>query len=213
MQLTAILILFQIAGTNVRPPSTTPPAGPWQADFSAGVGILLGPGEIGRDVNAAGGDQLIARVRDGPAFRFGAALGIEYFRFGLDMLRYTRQVQVVNDRGVEFPNHGEGIFLYSATATLYPFAPIRGAFLADRLRPYAVAAAGGSLVSVDLDNVGDQTLYHPWQWSWGAGVRCCSSAPESLAFEARVTRFYVGGRGPLNGFSATTLMVGLAAEL
>lgn len=74
------------------------------------------------------------------------------------------------------------------------------------------------LLSVDLDNVKGQTLYHPFHWNLGAGVRIAAS-PDNIPswtptfIELRVERFRVWRIRPLRGFDAVAATLGLGMRL
>lgn len=200
----------------------TAPA-PWTASvapkqawrWSSGVtaGALFAPGEIGRDQNASGGhERLIARWGDGAGL--GGQVSLETRFGGLELrgLQATSAVQVRNEFGVAFPDHGKCPFAWSGSLFVYPFAPIEAR--RNRLpRPFLTAGLGGHLISVDLDNVENQTLYHSFHWVLGGGIRI-ATAPEDVPswtptfLELRVERYRVWRNGPLHRFAAWAATVG-----
>jgi len=179
----------------------------WCVTTGLAAGALLAPGEIGRAANATGGgEQLIAYLGD--AFALGIRAGLESDVLGVELvlLLGANRVEVENEFGVRFPNHGEPPVLWTGSVLFYPLFPLRHTALGRRLRPFVVAGLGGAFVSVDLDNIEGQTLYHSWQESVGGGIRFFS---DHSFVELRLTRQRVHRNGPLHGFDAHAATVAL----
>jgi len=169
---------------------------------------------LGRDRNAAGGqEELIARWSSGVALAVGGGLETRFGGLQLTGIMATSAVQVRNEFGVAFPNHGKPPVAWGADALVYPLAPLQGR-RGRSVRPFVTAGLGGIFLSVDLDNIKNQTLYHSFHWSLGGGVRIALS-PDEIPYwtptflELRVTRFRVWANGPLSRFDAVTATAGL----
>jgi hypothetical protein len=177
-----------------------------EASFSAGV--VLAPREIGRDMNAAGGDTLVAHLGTGPITggRFEARNRLA--GVGGSMAAWLKPVTVRNAAGVDFPHHGTKPVLLTLEARLYPLGRTSVGRLA---APYVSVGAGGLLVSVDLDNIDDQELRLLWQRGLGAGLRM-ALGPDGTFIDVGVARWFISGRRPLAAFEATALVVGLGTR-
>lgn len=180
----------------------------------AALGVAFAPGEVGRDRNKTGGhEQLIARWSSGVALGLYAGIETRFGGFELSVIQTTSAVQVKNEFGVAFPNHGKPPFVWTGNAVLYPLALVQrqGSRL---LRPFVTAGLGGVFLSVDLDNIKNQTLYHSFAWSVGGGVRIATS-PDDIRFgtpsfvELRVVRFRVWPNGPLRRFEVIAATAGV----
>ncbi|HLB55204.1 MAG TPA: hypothetical protein VJK71_08850 [Gemmatimonadales bacterium] len=185
----------------------------WRWTTGAGLGVFLGAGEIGRYPNATGGhEDLVARLDAGIGLGFQAGLESRFGGLELRGLGTSSAVQVENEYGVRFPHHGGRPFAWTGNLLLYPLAPLQRP--GGALRPFLTAGLGGLLMSVDLDNVNDQTLYHSFHWSLGGGVRIATS-PEDVPswtptfLELRVVRMRVWPNGPLEGFGIVAATIGL----
>lgn len=186
----------------------------WRWSGGAALGVWLAPGEVGRGRNATGGhEELIARWSSGFALALQGAIETRLGGFELTGVMASSAVQVRNEFGVEFPNHGKRPFAWSANGLVYPLAPLLGR--RSRLpRPFVTGGLGGIFLSVDLDNVKNQTLYHSFHWSIGGGVRIATSPDEVPSWtptfiELRVTRLRAWPNGPLSRFDAVTATAGL----
>jgi len=183
--------------------------GEWRSDLSVFVGGFFAPVEIGRDINATGGEQLIARLGDGVALGIHLAFRNDLFGVGLGIVTRPDQIDVENEFGVGFPNHAKPPVLIVGDLSICPF---RGAFLGGRVEPYLTAGVGGGLFSVDLDNVNGETSYNLWLWSAGGGVRYYLAGQKRF-FEFKLTRSQLAGRGPIDSFAVNTLVLGVGTEL
>ncbi len=175
-------------------------------------------GEIGRQPNATGGhEDLIARL--GPGISLMIQAGRE-FRFGGAELRIGwsgRAVEVRNEEGVRFPNHGEPPLGWTGSIMVYPLAPLQGRD-ESWFQPFVSIGGGGFMVRVDLDNIGGQTVYHSFQWTVAGGIRIVSGLPEfpfgSVTFvELRVDRQQAWANPPLGRFRIIGASVLLGARL
>jgi hypothetical protein len=128
-----------------------------------------------------------------------------------------RRVEVENEYGVAFTYHGEHPTLWTVRLHLYPLFPLRKS-AAGRVQPLVLLGIGGLPVSVDLDNINDQTLYHSWQWSVGGGLRIllnpAAAFDTTVSFvELRLVRHRVWENGPLHGFDAVAATLGLGVRI
>jgi hypothetical protein len=201
-------------GTSRLQAQAAPASKTWRWNSGVTAGALFAPGEIGRDRNATGGhEQLIAGWGGGAAV--GGHVGLESRLGGLELrgIQAISAVQVRNEFGVAFPNHGKRPFAWSAGLFLSPLAPIEAR--RSRLpRPFLTAGLGGHFISVDLDNQKNQTLYHSFHWVLGGGIRI-PTAPEDVPswtptfLELRVERYRVWRNGPLRRFGVWAATAGL----
>lgn len=173
------------------------------------VGASFAPAAIGRDTNATGGEQLIAYLGDGLAIGFWLGIENDWLGLQLDLGVRADHIQVENEFGTRFPNHGDPPSVYSASLIVYPLAPLGRDVRAGVVRPFATASVGGVLVSVDLDNINDQTAYHLWQHGLGGGVRVFVSDHEDGFIEVAFREVRVRGHGPLAGFGVRSVAVGV----
>ncbi len=196
-------------------PAQQPP--PWRWTTGARLGVVLNAGVIGRQPNATGGhEMLLARL--GWGFGLGFHAGYESRLGGVELraLALHTPVEVSNEDGIEFPHHGSRPVSWTAGVLGYPLAPVLGRRSA--IRPFVTAGVGGVILTVDLDNIKGQTLYHSFQWSLGGGVRIGLN-PEDIptwtpAFvELRFDRTHVWANGPLNHFVLYALSAGLGMRL
>lgn len=185
----------------------------WRWSSGVTAGALFAPGEIGRGENAAGGhEQLIARWGGGAAV--GGLVGLEARLGGLEFrgLQATRAVQVENWFGVAFPNHGRRPFAWSASLLVYPLTPVESR--RSRLpRLFLTAGLGGHVISVDLDNVKGQSLYHSFHSVLGGGIRIATAREDvpswkSTFLELRVERYRLWKNGLLHRFGVWAATVG-----
>jgi opacity protein-like surface antigen len=171
------------------------------------AGLALAPPEIGRDVNRAGGDTLVAGLGDSPVFGGRFEMHRRYVGGAFNLLVWGKSVAVTNEAGVEFPNHGEPPLLYTLEARLYPL----GESPVARVSPYLAAGVGGALISVDLDNVDDQELRHLWAYSLGGGLKISFNEGKTFV-DLQFTSSSLSGSGPIVPFRVYTVMVGFGAR-
>ena len=188
-----------LAAAQAPPPA--PPA--WRWRIGAALGFVPGPGEIGRE-------ELIARVGAGIGMGFQAGIESRIGGIELRTLGFSSAVEVEDQGGAEFPNHGRRPFVWTAGVTAYPLAPVFRAGTG----PFVAGGLGGILLSADLDNVEGQTWYHSFLWSLGGGARVAMGPEEpswAPAFlELRVERMRVWSNGPLRSFTVWVGAVGIA---
>src|SRR5688572_27265179 len=89
------------------------------------AGVLQTPPEIGRDVNGAGGDTLIATLGDTLVLGGRVEARRRFVSAGLDLMMSARRIAVRNEQGVDFPNHGASPALYAIEGRLYPLGESR----------------------------------------------------------------------------------------
>lgn len=205
-----VLTLVPGAGGGALVAQTTVPRPFWRVGLGLSAGVLLAPGEIGRATNATGAHEaLIGRLGD--ALALGGHLGIDSRHVGaeLRLVLGTRRIEVKNEAGTGFPNHGEHPLLWSGNLLVYPLGLLQGS--GSRLpRPLLAAGLGGAVLSADLDNVKGQTLFHSFLWSLGGGVRLGIGRDGVL--EARLARHRVWRNGALRSFEATAVTLGLGVR-
>jgi hypothetical protein len=202
----AVLALAGAVGLQAPAPARAEEtAGEWQASGAFALGALAAPEEIGRDTNTTGGEALIARLPEGPmlAVRSGFERGFVYL--GGEWASPLLPIEVENDAGVDFPNHGQQPLLYALEAQVFPFGRRR---IGGHLRPYAVVGAGGALLSVDLDNRRGQELSHHWLWKAGGGVRWQRSPSAEGLLDLRYDEYHVRGHSPLANFTLRCFALG-----
>lgn len=168
-------------------------------------GVLLIPGAIGRDVNRAGGDVLVARAPTAPLLGARFEVRTRVAGLGVELAASQRRVQVANESGVDFPNHGGSPALYGLEGRLYPLA---GTY--SPAEPYVSAGLGGAVVSVDLDNVNDQERYYPRTRSVGGGVKFFFDEG-SIFVDVQYKRIAFSRTGPLHAFRASALSLAVGA--
>lgn len=172
------------------------------------AGALFAPGEMGRDVNGAGGDVLIARLGDGVAAGARLETRTRFIGGGVSLFAWARPVTVRSDAGVRFPNHGGRPLLYMGDVRLYPCGEsIRGG----RVLPYVGAEFGGTLISVDLDNVDDQELRNLWTRGVSAGVKLLFSDDDKF-LDIQYKASFLSGRGPIESFDVRAILVGFGTR-
>ncbi|MGH7560429.1 MAG: hypothetical protein ACRENB_05355 [Gemmatimonadales bacterium] len=180
------------------------------AHILVSLGAAFAPGEIGRGVNATGGETLIASLGDALISTLHAGVESRHAGLELSVGVLGRAVRVDNELGTPFPHHGRRPATWTAALRLFPLSVLTQRALP--AEPWVALGGGGMVLSADLDNVNDQTLYHRWQWSLGAGVRVPLSErrwdPETV-LDLRVTRMRVGARAPFQAFDVVAAMVGL----
>ena len=177
------------------------------------IGASFAPAEIGRDTNATGGEQLVAQMGDGVTIGFWLGLHNDLFGLQLDFGLRADHIQVENEFGTRFPNHGEQPLVYSATLVVYPLAPLGRALRGGPVRPFATASVGGLVLSVDLDNIKDQTTYHLWHTSLGGGVRLLVLDHEDGFVELGVREVRVASHRPLDAFRLRIATLGVGIGL
>lgn len=171
------------------------------------AGMFMAPAEIGRDVNAAGGDVLVARLGDTGAFGVQHEIRTRFIGGAVNVF-VLQSVEVQNEAGVEFPYHGKSPLLYAWEVRLYPFSD---SISEGQVSPYLAAGFGGALISVDLDNINDQELRHLWARSLSAGVKMLFNGNETFV-DVQVKTWFLSGRGPIVPFQASAIVIGLGGR-
>jgi opacity protein-like surface antigen len=193
-----------VAGQG-SPPAT--PAAGFTREIGLYAGLSLAPQEIGRDVNRAGGDTLVAGLGNSAVFGGRFEMRRRYVGGAFNLFVWGKSVAVANEAGVEFPHHGAPPVLYTLEARLYPLGGSANA----RVSPYVAAGVGGALISVDLDNVDDQELRHLWTYTLGGGVKISFSAGKTF-LDLQFTSCSLSGSGPIVPFRVRTVMIGFGAR-
>ena len=156
--------------------------------------------------------MLIARLDDAPALaiQFGAVS--RHLGFELRLLSGRRPVRVDNESGVAFPNHGEPPFFWAGNLLWYPLGLVQSAN-SGWPRPFLLAGLGGTVLSIDLDNIKGQTLFHSFHRSLGMGVQLAvgrsASGERFVWVELRLMRHFVWANGPLRPFSVSDAAAGV----
>lgn len=153
-------------------------------------GFLAGD-EIGRGVSATGGEELTARLPDGPVVGLRLRRELGRVAVGLDWTLPLLPIEVENEEGSELPDHGAQLAFVSLVVELHPLRTTRRSF-----SPFLAAGGGGALVAVDLDNQGGQELTLRAQWSLGVGVRWRRRTGSDRRFELRCELLGMRGRRP-----------------
>jgi len=205
----AVLVVFALcagAAAEAQDQAIRPAQGGAAREFGFYGGVSPAPGEIGRDVNRAGGDTLIASL--GTSGVLGARFEVNNSLVGggVTVLGWLTSIDVQNEAGIDFPHHGKPPLIYLGEARLYPF---RQWLARGRVSPYLSAGVGGALVSVDLDNVNDQELRHLWTWSAGAGVRIAVDDDGGTFVDVQYRACFLSGSGPLVPFALHSIVVGV----
>lgn len=214
-----LILLLQVSALlSPKPAERHGPLGSWHPAAGFMLGASFAPAEIGRDTNATGGEQLVAHLGDAVVLGLRGAVESDVLGLELVLLLGAKRVEVENELGVRFPNHGQPPVLWTGSLLLYPLFALRNTALGRRVRPFVVVGVGGAIVSVDLDNIKGQTLYHSWQGSVGGGIRFFSGRDrgpyEHDPFvELRLVRHRVRQNGPLYGFDILAATVGLGMRL
>jgi len=173
-------------------------------EASTVFGAMIAGKELTRGINAAGGEDLIAKLNHGGAFGFRA--GVHNSLLGLEagFLTTNNAVSVRNEFGVAFPNHAERPLFYSGDALVYPFL---NAINEGRVRPYVTSGVGGAYVSADLDNINDKEPHNRFMWNAGGGVKLIAG---ELVLDFRFTnhRLPSAGQEPAADLRSITVGVG-----
>ena len=179
---------------------------PRVAEAGLDVGMSVAGVEVGRDTNATGGEQLIARLGHGAVL--GVRMGVHTASFGFDaaVTGTSAHVNVKNEAGVKFPNHGERPAVLSGRALLYPF---RRALGGGQVRPFLAVGVAGALVSADLDNIEDQSLRLLPGWTFGAGVKWLTGSADGGYLEVAVGEQRFRGVRPFGSFDTRAVTCGL----
>ncbi len=143
------------------------PANNWYVEYSLNGGTVTTTNDISIRSNATGSHELLHGRLKSSLF-VGGKVGAHGNRFGLEagVFRTAEKIQVSNDVGVPFPNHGENVTLLKADVVLYP---VRRTAFGGVFRPYLSAGFGGTFFSLDTDNINDQENYAKPTLSIGAG--------------------------------------------
>jgi hypothetical protein len=178
-----------------------------------GAAWVLGPGLIARGVNAVGGGEpIVARWLDGVGLGLGLGLEAGWGGGELRILAPARELEVRNAAGDRFPHHASRPLVWSIGVLVHPI-PRLGPGLGRRLRPFVAAGAGGMLVTADLDNRNGPSLYHPWQWTLGGGLRLEVGLDDPRAgislIEVRVLKVHLSAAGPFVRANVTAVALGL----
>ena len=189
--------------------------GPLPAAPTAGIfheivfyaGLSLAPSEIGRDVNRAGGDVLVAGLGNSAISGLRFELHKRFVGIGLNLVGWLKPVEVESEAGVQFPHHGEPPGLYLFEARLYPL----GESARERVSPYIAVGAGGAFISVDLDNVEDQEMRHVWARSFGGGTKLSFNEGETF-LDLQFTLYFLSGRGPIAPFRVRAITIGFGVR-
>jgi hypothetical protein len=194
-----------IAATAQTRPLTLRTDPVWTAEAGPEIGVSIAGIQVGRDVNATGGEELRARLGHSPAL--GIRCGV-YSRFGgfeMGVTATAAAVKVKNEFGVRFPNHGEPPAFFTASAVLHPFGRALG-----RARPYVSAGFAGAVVSADLDNIEGQSGRLLPGLSAGVGLRWTVGWDQQtfVVIDMSERRFH--GVRPFESFATRIVTVGVA---
>lgn len=179
-----------------RPSSAEPSPERWYVEYNVNGGTITAKREIAANQNATGShEQLFARLKSSPFV--GAKVGVHGNRLGIEagVFRTTEKIQVNNEFGVPFPNHGENITFAKADLLVYPFprSAFEGVF-----RPYLSAGFGGNFFSIDTDNINDQENYaNPTVSIGGGGKFRLGGKSSNFGFEVLLRYEQMFGKLPI----------------
>ena len=180
--------------------------GPWTAYMAMQTGIVTAPKEIGRQMNATGGEDLIAMLGDSMNIGLGGGCENDLLGFSLNLVWILNAVDVQNEFGVPFPFHGESPGQALIELRLFPFLRT----IADgRFRPYLSAGTGVMFLSVDLDNIRDQEFYMLRVWTVGTGFHLYRNGRDSY-FYAEYKKQRISKRFPIHSFDMNAVNLGFA---
>lgn len=202
-----VMALVEAARAQVAPWHLAPPSRLVEIGF--GAGLWIADVDIGRDINAAGGEALIGRL--GHSAVATMRIGVHTPLVGVDgvIVGGSRHIGVRSESGVRFPNHGEPPAVLAGQALLYPF---RRALNGGRIRPFLSAAVAAALVSADLDNIDDQTRRLLPGRQFGAGVKWIAR-DEAWLVDLHVSHLHLHGVRPFQSSQTWTVTVGFGRRL
>jgi hypothetical protein len=172
-------------------------------------GAMIGGKEIGRGVNATGGERLVAKLNHGGALGVRAGLHSDVIGLEANVLTTGNRGIVKNEFGVAFPNHAEHPVICSGDALLYPF---RRAVRDGRVRPYLTSGVGGMLLSADLDNIRDKETHGSLIWNAGAGVKVFVGDGNGMYVDVRFTNHRLVGGGSTDAVDLRSISIGVGAR-
>ena len=155
-----------------------------QFEAATYFGGLIAGKEVGRGINATGGEALIARINYGATLGLRAGVHNELLGLEANLLTTSNRAVVKNEFGVAFPNHAESPLIGSGDALLYPF---RSSIKGGKVRPYVTSGIGGMLVSADLDNIRDKETHGSAVWNAGGGIKMSMRGNTGLYVDFRFT--------------------------
>jgi hypothetical protein len=184
----------------------------WYVEYSLSGGTITAKHEIAVNHNATGDhEQLFARLKSSPFV--GGRVGVHGKWLGIEagVFRTTEKIQVSNEFGVPFPNHGENITFMKADLLYYPVP--RSAFN-KVFRPYLSAGLGGNFFSVDTDNINDQENYVNRTASIGGGGKFTLGGKDgkegNIVFEVLLRYERMFGRSPIQPGGFVMVSAGVA---
>ncbi|MCX6170195.1 MAG: hypothetical protein NTX65_12690 [Ignavibacteriales bacterium] len=183
--------------------------GKWRWVVGFQLGGLIPSEEISRNINATGGEQLIGRL--GNCGIFGGQFGLHNELLGFDVFGgfSTNQIEVKNEFGVDFPNHGSELGIVSGNFYVYPFHRI---LFDGKMQPYAMLTFGITFFSVDTDNINDKERYSPLAQGFGAGVKFEIDTNAYLDLNFR--KYSISSSGSIKPFdNIQVIMLGLRVEI
>lgn len=156
----------------------------WRKYISFSGGPHIANKEIGKGINAGGGEKMIAKIRHGAIMNIKVGIYKQWVGFEVGLYAGLRQIKVVGANGADFKNHGNIPLLGSAEILIFPFKDF---ILNGTVMPFFLAGAGDSILRVDLDNVYDQEWYHRLTRILGGGIRYSlkGGADSFLLFEIK----------------------------
>jgi hypothetical protein len=182
--------------TSQQPSSPEPAPERWYVDYSLSGGNITAKREIAVDENATGDhERLFARLKS--SLFVGGKVGAHGNRVGIEagVFRTVEKIQVNNEFGVPFPNHGENITFVKADLLVYPLP--RSAF-DGVFRPYLSAGFGGNFFSIDTDNINDQENYvNPTASIGGGGKFRLGGKNSNVGFEVLLRYEQMFGKSPI----------------
>jgi len=187
--------------------------GEWKWNFRTHFGAIFSNEIATRNTNATGGEQLIGRL--GTGYKWGFDCGLYNDVFGFDInWGITSAIDVKNEFGVDFPNHSDGINLFSFNAFVHPFSI---SFISDSWKPYVTAGVGYAIISIDSDNNGNREIYAQKVWNYGVGLRYTphheNQKDKIVFFDLSFRNYRISSIGPVLAFEVQSVCIGIGATL
>lgn len=177
-------------------------ASDWSTILGIRMGFQSGPGEIGRNANATGEEDLIAYLKTTPVLGGEVGCRNRYLTFLARLSSGFRRVMVRNEFNVDFPNHGSAPTWLTGAVSVRPLG--NSGWI---IQPFITVEVGLLFLSVDLDNIQDQVFYALWTRSLGGGMEILWR--ENSYVYAEYLREWISENAPLQSFRANVMTFGV----
>lgn len=181
--------------------------------FTASLGhFAVEPDIIGRDRNAWGDREwLEASIHNTMALRMALIYGNDVVGIDINMSTMFSAIEVQNEYGVDFPDHGETPWTLGVSGYLNPFGRL---IFNGRIRPVISYGVGLMHLSADLDNVDDQSSYWLNVTSWGLALEYAFFQRDDMygGLSLRWEKLEVSEKDVWLDFTAEYLSIGLVAR-